>query len=852
LAEFRGALGEPVDAQLSERELGLSVGFYRLLDHPLRTREISPDRSAVALVPSSGFTPSRLLLVLDADLAQKWAVNPAEVPVYGRATLASIDFAALDPQRGDQLGREVLRGAIWRTPQMFFCERLLLVAPDSTDERFRGIREVEGQKSLTYEGRPVVPILPIKGELLDYLSAADLQERIGLFLEKDGSIRVELRLTLAGIDARGRSLTVRRVYPRESIECRTTVPIVEIWPHFRAEHWRTYFTYYDTAVRRAQEIFAARPHCGAAHTEEFRPQVFQRSESDVRQLTRTPAPPTALVCSAQFPDATAPVEVGFLLLADFPTVQTTDAVWSLGIDFGTSATQVYYQSGGSNEPEPLRLPEQYLQVTPVSADDRDRLTTYFLPAFIPDTPFLTLFRPEVAGERSPFSRGNIRYLKPDALAKLLGQEGVRSGFKWSDSEEGKQLLSGFLEQLALQCAAVAVGQGARAVRWHVSYPSVFSRGASAFLKGTWRRIAEGCDLPCQELVFRTESEAAARFFKHRQNVPFVETICIDIGGGTSDISVWESTALLQQCSIRFAGETLFMDLLKANPSVLSVFNADWERRLIEARRGTNFYAETDSLLRAGRDEIFARLPMVIDTANRKDRLYGLLHLITLGTAGLLFYAGLLVRRLVEEKRWTSPTLPYVCIGGNGARMFRWMSLGEEFSRETPQYRLFRGVLKAATGLAEGSRFTIAISQLPKAEAAYGLIVQSDIDFKREEEAKIELAGENFVFGDAGNAGETWKWDLDADMLATGLKAPPTFEQLRTFVDAYNAYAATRESLARKVVFDAGVEKTIRDNVQEYLNSQKGRDEAAIVVEPIFITALKALLKLETDAWVGGA
>ncbi|MBC8123043.1 MAG: hypothetical protein H7Y22_14545 [Gemmatimonadaceae bacterium] len=857
LSEFCKSLGEPVDSQVSERELGLSVGLYRLLDRPLRTREIGLQQSAVALVPSAGFQPVRSLLVLETELAQKWAVNPAEVPVYGRTTLAGIDFRALDPDKPGQIGREVLQGAAWRTPELFFCERLLLIAPDNVADRFEGIREVEGQKNLLFDGRPAVPILPIRGELLDYLSAADLQERIRLFMEKDGSIRVEMRLTLVGVNNKPRSLTIKHLYSREAIDCRTTVPIIEIWPHFRSQTWKTYYTYFDTAVRRAQEIFVARPHCGAIHDPEFRPQVFQRSESDVRQLTRTTAPPTALVCTAQFPDVSAPVEVGFLLLQDFPTVQTSDAAWSLGIDFGTSATQVYYQSGGSDEPEPLEIPRQFLRVTPVSADDLDRLTTYFLPPFVPETPFLTLFRPEVGTERTPYIRGNIRYLKPGTLAKLLNQEGVHSGFKWSDNEEGKQLLAGFLEQLALQCAAAAAGRGARTVRWHVSYPSVFSRGANAFLKSTWRTIARNCDLPCRddELVFRTESEAAARFFKQKQGIPFTETICIDIGGGTSDISVWEETSLQQQCSIRFAGETLFMDLLKANPSVLGIFNPDWERRLIEAKRGTNFYAEADSLLRAGREEIFERLPMVVDTTNRQDRIYRFIHLISLGTAGLVFYAGLLVRRLVEQKRWASKTLPYVCIGGNGARMFRWLSLGQEFDQEAAQHRLFRKVLEASTSLEAGAAFGVAISKLPKAEAAFGLIVPSKILFKREEEAKIELAGENFSLGVAADApiddAETWKWNLKAEVLASGLKAPATFKFLRTFIDAYNTYAATHESLARKVVYNDGVEKLVRDSVQEYLNSQKGIDEAAIVVEPIFITALKALLKLETDAWVGG-
>lgn len=848
--DFQKALGTPTDdGIISEKEIGLIAGIYRLLNNPLKPREFSLDESAIALVPSKGFSPALRILVLHEQLAKAWDVNPAELPVYGQTTFASVNFANLDASRTAQIGEEVLQRAVWRTSEMLFCSRLLLIALDNTEAHFQGLREVVGQQKLLYDKRSVVPILPIAAELLDHLSNADLRERLSFTTEKDGSIRVELRLPLMGVDGKRRDFTLRRTYSREMIECRRIVPIIEIWPHFRSDTWKTYYTYYDSTVRRAQEIFVARPHCGAVHQEAIQTAPeFRRGESDVRQLTRTTAPPTALICTAQFPDTQEALEVGCLLLEDFPLVQTTDAIWSFGVDFGTSSSQVYYQSGGSADPEPFEIEVQSLRVTPVSQDDLDRLTTFFLPSFKPESPFLSLFRLELSGERRhPFIRGSVFFLKPKLIINLLSQKGVRSGFKWAAGEEGEQLVKGFLEQLALQCTAAAARQGAQAIRWFVSYPSVFSLGAKTSQRKIWDRIAKESDLPCKELTYRTESEAAARFFKERQRISLTETICIDIGGGTSDISIWEGTILRQQCSVKFAGEGLFMDLLKESPDVLSIFNPEWTKKLTEAKRGTNFYAEADSLLRAGRDEIFDRLSSVIDTSNRQDRLYRFIHLITLGTSGLLFYSGLLVRKLIEEKRWDNRGLPYVCIGGNGSRLFQWLSLGSEFDGDAIQNTLFKAVLKAATGLSETGHYRVHISALPKAEAAYGLIVQSEIDLKKEDEALIDLAGEDFTL--EGHTGDTWKYSLDRSMLASGIKAPAQFVFLKQFIDAYNSYAVKSDSLAIKVNYDTFIEKRIRDVVQEQLNMHKGRDEAAIVVEPIFITALKALLRLEIDTWI---
>ncbi|MBW4698597.1 MAG: hypothetical protein KME03_12020 [Aphanocapsa lilacina HA4352-LM1] len=848
LVEFIGDLGPAVAHDTSNRPLGLDIGLYSYLNSPIKAREVKLEDSAARLVPSDGFEPAVQLLIVDPSIADCWRVRPAQVPLFGRETLASLDFAALqqarkeDKEKVRRLGQEKLRDAEWRTASMLFTGRLLLIS--STDP-FDAIREVEGQRNLTYEGQSVVPILPVVGELLDYLSVGELQRRISFVPEKNGAVTVELRLPLAGVDGRPRDLPLRHTYTSDTIARRSNVPLLEVWPNFRAEHWRLYYAYCDSALRSPQELFMARPYSRAEHTPNEPTQIFEQTESNRREITRLIAPPTAFVCRAYLPDVREEQEVGVLLLKELEFKESNEAVWSIGVDFGTSSTHVYVQTVGAAEPQPLAWSAQLLHVTPSLEDDRDRLTTYFLRDIRPEIPFPTLFRPESGASGTwPFLQGNIRYFNEGKVTLNLNKNGIASGFKWSADQS---LIAGFLKQLAAQCAAMAVEKGAAAIRWHISYPTAFSGFAEASLRNTWEDITEMLSVPSLSVRYQTESEAAARYFQYKEGVSLARTICIDIGGGTSDISIWGNTALLQQSSVKFAGENIFMDLLKAKPEVLGAFGGNWVKLLRQALAGS-FYAEAGSLIRSKEGaELTRQLPSLLAATKPSDPLYRFIHLVTLGLAGLVFYAGLMLRRLREAEKWSADDLPYVCIGGNGARAFHWLNNGRTFDRQARQNELFRSVLRVASGIESAGKLDLRISALPKSEVAYGLL-KSERTLKKEEEAIIELAGEDFSTA----MGEicSWSTHLEAETLVAGIKAPVEFVHLRRFVEVYNAYAATRESLACKIDY-AEAAPFVRDLVQDELNEYELQDSNSVVVKPLFISALQALLKVETDNLLRG-
>jgi|688.fasta_scaffold06612_16 hypothetical protein len=848
---------------LSESSLGLNTGLYQLLDKPVQPSQISLEQSAVKLLPSEGLTPPKTLLVLSSDLAKQWKIeHQSEVPIYGQETLASLDFDRLGEDRTMLVTRTSplkLKDAEWRKPEDFFTEKLLLV---KVADAFPEVRKIRGQDKLTYKNNAVVPILPIQSELLSYLNPSDLAGNITLSQVDKERIRVELKLPLVGIkDIKGKkndSLIIQHTYEAQDIEVAGSLPILEIWPNFQAKNWNQYYTYYDPVGTKKTDTFYAKPY---PEVNESRKVTDEQKELK-REITRSSQPPTAMLCKTWSRQLNREVNVGCLLLKDLPSAPLQqDVSWEIGVDFGTSATNIYVRSNDQTEPFAIGFPVRLVPITSTMGDRRWNIVKYFLPYFEPQNPFFSLFRPErqgAGGERDnynfPFLRGNIFYMEPDSYLKDLAQEGVRSRLKW---QEGSELIRGFLEQLAVQCLAEAVANGVTKVNWYVSYPTVYGNEAIRRQETIWNKIVETTrSIGIQsdfsdEKNYKTESFTSAIFFKEKQNVPLAQTICIDIGGETSDISILGGGAFLEQCSVRFAGECFFMDLFKKNPSVMTFLSSDLQllELVTKAAKKSNFSAEMDAILRKYGKDFLSKLAGNITTQdwNKPDHpVYGLLHLIALGLSGLFYYTGLLLNQVKTLEKLDGEDLPYVCVGGNGAWTLHWIGQGT-FNAITPHNKLFRELLNSAAGFNQETGFSVKVSLNPKGEVAYGLVQETEWKLRTPDEKKFELSGENFL--DSSGADLGWDTGLTAEMLNLGLRVPGELVQLMRFIEVFNNYSRTPNSYVREIKLSQEDIMTVRLSIQDILYLFKGRNPSEITVEPLFIMALKELLKLEINKWV---
>lgn len=849
--------------QLSESSLGLNTDLYQLLDKPVQPSQITLGQSAVRLVPSEELTPQPTLLVLSSELETQWNIqHPSQVPIYGEETLASLDFDNLGDNRQILVTRTgervVLQNAEWRKPEDFFTEKLLLVR--GTDV-FPGV-EIRGQNSLTYKGNSVVPILPIKSQLLSYLNPSYLADNITFsVVNKNGQneILVILKLPLVGGDFCAH-YTYYKTKDIEDIYERDSLPVLAIWPNFQARNWNRYYTYYDPAGIQAQATFYAKPY---PEGENLSRKVTDEQGKLQREITRSSQPPKVMLCQTWEPKLNKEVDVGCLLLKDLPVATRRQGVsWEIGVDFGTSATNIYVRSSDQNEPTEIRFENRLSPITSFSKEREGFAVNYFLPCFEPANPFFSLFRPEEQradeGQNSydtPFLRGNVFYMRPDEYLRDLKKIGVKSRLKW----EFATFIRGFLEQLAVQCLAEAVSKGATTVNWHVSYPAVYGDAAITRQESIWEEIvgitkSMGIQSNFPDSNYKTESFASAIFFYKKDNVPLVRTICIDIGGETSDISILGGGAFLEQCSVRFAGESFFMNLFKANPQVLQFFGDESAllKLITAASSSVNFSAEMDAVLRKYRPEFLKKLADNRENkvwTNPDGQVYGLLHLIALGLSGLLYYTGLMLNYVKAKEKLDEDTLPYVCIGGNGSGTLSWLGRGT-FNDRTSHNELFRNVLTAASGLNQDTKFWVRVSSNPKGEVAYGLVHEvheTDWQLGKPDERKIELSGENFL--DSSGTEQGWDTNLTAALLSSGLRVPGQLSELRRFINIFNDYSTIENSLVRKIELSREDEQLLRDHVQTILNQFKNRNTSVITVEPLFILALKELMKLEIGKWL---
>ena len=133
---------------------------------------------------------------------------------------------------------------------------------------------------------------------------------------------------------------------------------------------------------------------------------------------------------------------------------------------------------------------------------------------------------------------------------------------------------------------------------------------------------------------KTESLATAIYFLKKRNLPVgVGTICIDIGGGSSDIAIWKNNKLCLQTSFRLAGREIFIKTLgNSKPLMQKFFNDSIPYIWLE-----------HTLSQVG-DSFIDKITTLAGTTEFKN----LNAAISVGIGGILYYCGLSIKYLVKN------------------------------------------------------------------------------------------------------------------------------------------------------------------------------------------------------------
>ena len=127
------------------------------------------------------------------------------------------------------------------------------------------------------------------------------------------------------------------------------------------------------------------------------------------------------------------------------------------------------------------------------------------------------------------------------------KENVISNLKWSPEPIDRKRTQAYLEQICLQCAAEAAANSVSKINWRFSYPIAFSAGD----KADFGTICASAANDISETGFQTdgvnletESVVTGRFFEGKFRGFADGAVCIDIGGETSDISIWQDNTYI--------------------------------------------------------------------------------------------------------------------------------------------------------------------------------------------------------------------------------------------------------------------------------------------------------------------
>lgn len=865
-ADIKASYADLVAGETIFTQAGFNIteGILRFLDKTAEEKLATAEDSAVLLRNSSKRQQAKKLLIISPEMGRKYAavlgISPSRLLVWQGISANDISEKSLSSGYM-KIGGVQLSEVEFRRPEEFFTDSLVAISPGNA---LKNIISIPGAELLAENDECFVP--PIKAELLEHFTAQEIASRMKM--EKTGNgIKVSFTFPLNGPDGLGSEYKYSKIYT-DWISVQSNVPVVEIWPKLRRAGWNKYYMFYENTAAQAEEndvlgtnYFYIKPW---SNQHEYKDNVPEKGLKN-RYIAKLNAYPEALSCTVNYCrngyGMAELIEGGMILLAEPPFVRgQCDTEWKIGIDFGTSSTMLYYRKN-NQRPKPLVLNPNLMQITE-SGSARTRTDLYFIPSYNSNTSgsFLSIFHllnHENQKHISPLEDGHIFMLNTQNVENFLGQsDHIDTNIKWREDVAGRRKVGAYIKQICLQSIAEATVQGVEKIQWNFSFPASFSKEQKdSFNTACQQAVQEayedtGLSAPEKPIEAWAESKAAAYYFNkvNNQDTNFSDgAICLDIGAGTTDISIisGQPGKIIYHTSIRFAGRYLFSPInhyLKEEMEInLCGTESDDEKQ----------QAIIDADLREHSEKYLQELK----NETGKDSIRVVLQKAQLGVAGIFYYIGGILAELKKRGMYQEKHLPDVYVGGNGSRIFNWLT-GGVYLPDSSFLSVLKEAMEKNSNLKTKPNFKIVLSQKPKIEVASGMIEvrpQNDAAFFDENEFYWQLFGEEqddyqresvysgelFVLNDRDKAKNTFLTAMD---ISDGVKIRNTFE-LERFLDIFNGN--------RNIWFDnIDVTKELFEEIKALVNayyvSQKGKDAKQIFTEPVFIIELKKLMEMIAD------
>jgi len=349
-----------------------------------------------------------------------------------------------------------------------------------------------------------------------------------------------------------------------------------------------------------------------------------------------------------------------------------------------------------------------------------------------DHPFirqLMYFQPDFA------ENGTISAVPLEEWSSLL--RSISYNLKWSKSKAMNLAAKTYLQQLMLMIACEWASNGGHPVNlaWHFSRPRDMGDDANFMnvLKSALSNIVPGVDQGAIRPI-KYEGDAAAAYILDEKTKTIgtkgAINIILDIGGGTTDISIWDNgrePRKLLSASLRMAGGDFFTDHIMQNPEILIDFGLPAWTDIIRSMHADSDGTLKDNihyigeLLFSGKalDRAISRHWAVVADMDNVRLLKETSFLFLGGVAWLI---GRQLGGLIRDNQLPIEALDDIAVAlcGRGSGLFVRLH-GDDPRAVTVISRILR-IVAAAAGQTRAKYPQVQVSPYPKIEVAAGMII----------------------------------------------------------------------------------------------------------------------------------
>ena len=476
------------------------------------------------------------------------------------------------------IGLQIAQRTIPISGMVFPC----LVANDFLEANIIVLQNAPNCGNTFFQGKPLIDInddnaiarynnhnfiLPIKEEYFNYFSIDDLKRQFKIEIDANGNVTASLNIRVSG----GFDLLLKMTYNGDKIHTldasRNQKMGISIYPFIKSSipdfnNDYKIFNHVERAVINDNALNLTFYNIVGGIRNEIVPQnITNRLGNQNRKID---------IYSVNSEFDSLRVSIGDLSGLIIPIwhepiiVNNQDQLYA-AIDFGTTNSHIEVKLGGGNS---MPLTHQNLTANFGVIDDDLFKNVYFIPEINDGPNPMFSFPTRSALNHNPGNVIGTFYLSQANIAFFYGKQfepnasNISKNLKWDligqDEEKAKAYIYQMMFMLRNYAISIGIDPRTAIVSWFL--PSSMPVWQKGVYVNMWQNLYNNIFLPTipdhGKLRFVSESEAPYYYYAINQR-NHRSILCIDIGGGTTDIVLFENQIPTYESSYRFGANTMF-------------------------------------------------------------------------------------------------------------------------------------------------------------------------------------------------------------------------------------------------------------------------------------------------------